>query len=264
MEVIFFVMQGQGDLQWFHISAQLILASRPIMHFLYKTFPGTIDKIFYCAKFHSSSCLVSWLPKIRYCSLANWESTFFSQNLALLNIIFTVHKLYSWLTHPKQLCCMSDMSLVSLTGFWCPWQRENNQTDLCETTRCSSPLHLVSHPFPPNLQGINNPKPLELGSWQFEIIFPPSCVTCQVSCVIWQVSHVRCHMSGVIFSSSSFGQSGGASCWRVCYQWRLPCLVFGCIDKFSQRYWYIHFKWHMLHHGQPCFWIIDNIRRVFT
>jgi hypothetical protein len=34
----------------------------------------------------------------------------------LLNISFTVHKLYTWLTHPKQLCGMPDMSLVSLTG----------------------------------------------------------------------------------------------------------------------------------------------------
>ena len=110
------------------------------MHFLHKTIPGTSNNIAPCAKFYSSSCLVSWLPKIRSCSLANWESTFFSQNLALLNISFTVHKLYTWLTHPKQLCGMPDMSLVSLTGFWCPWQRGNNQTDLCETTRHSSPL----------------------------------------------------------------------------------------------------------------------------
>ena len=113
------------------------------MHFLHKTFPGTIDKISQCAKFHSSSCLISWLPKIRSCSLANWESTFFSQSLALLNISFTVHKLYTWLIHPKQLFGMPDMSLVSLTGFWCPWQRGNNQTDLCETTQCSPPLYTV-------------------------------------------------------------------------------------------------------------------------
>ena len=92
------------------------------MHFLHKTFPGPINKISHWAKFHSSRCLVSWS-----CSLANWESTFFSQNLALLNISSTVHKLYTWLAHPKQLCGMPDMSLVSLTGSWCPWQRGNNQ-----------------------------------------------------------------------------------------------------------------------------------------
>ena len=138
------MIKGEGDLQWFHISSRLILAPRPPMHFLYKTSPGTIDKISHCAKFHSSSCLVSWLPKIRSCSLANWESTFFGQNLALLNISFTVHKLYTWLTHPKQLCGMPDMFLVSLTGFWCPWKRGNNQTDLCETTQCSSPLLNIS------------------------------------------------------------------------------------------------------------------------
>ena len=54
-------IKGEGDPQWFHISARLILAPSPPMHFLHKTFPGTIDKIYHCAKFHSSSCLVSWL-----------------------------------------------------------------------------------------------------------------------------------------------------------------------------------------------------------
>ena len=53
---------------------------------------------------------------------------------------FTVHKLYTLLTHAKQLCGMTDMSLVSLIGLWCPLQRGNNQTDLCETTQCSSPF----------------------------------------------------------------------------------------------------------------------------
>ena len=32
------------------------------MHFLHKSFPGTSDKISRCAKFHSSSCLISSLP----------------------------------------------------------------------------------------------------------------------------------------------------------------------------------------------------------
>ena len=35
---------------------------------------------------------------------------------------------------------MPDMSLVSLTGLLSPWQIGNNQTDLCQTTRCRSPL----------------------------------------------------------------------------------------------------------------------------
>ena len=112
------------------------------MHFLHKTFPGTSNNISRCARFHSSSCLISWMPKIRSFSFANWESTFFYKNLAVLNLSFIVHKLYTWLTHPKPLCCMPDMSLVSLTGLWCPWQIGNNQTDLCETTQCSSPLPL--------------------------------------------------------------------------------------------------------------------------
>ena len=104
--------EEERDLQWFHISDQLILAPRPPMHFLHKTFPGTIDKISHCAKLHSSSCLVSWLPKISSWSLAYWELTFFSQNWDFLNISFTVHILYTWLTHPKQLCGMPCMSLA--------------------------------------------------------------------------------------------------------------------------------------------------------
>ena len=124
--------KGEGDLWWFHISVQLILAPRHSIHFLHNIFPGTSDKISCCAKFHSSSCLSSWFPKVRSSSLANWESTLFSQNLAVSNLIFTVIKLYTWLTHSKQLCGMSDMILVSLTNLWCPWQIGNNQTDLCE------------------------------------------------------------------------------------------------------------------------------------
>ena len=123
------------------LSAWLILAPMPHMHFLHKTFHGTSNNISCCAKFHSSSFLISWLPKISSFSLANWESTFFSQNLAVFNLSFTVHKLYTWLTNPTPLCCTPDISLVSSTGLWCPWQIGNNQTDLCETTRCSSSLH---------------------------------------------------------------------------------------------------------------------------
>ena len=36
----------------------LILAIRPPLHFLHKTFPGTNGKISHCAKFHSYSCLI--------------------------------------------------------------------------------------------------------------------------------------------------------------------------------------------------------------
>ena len=103
----------------------LFLAPRPPMHFLHKSFPGTSDKIYHCAKFHSSSCLFSWFffPNIRSFRCSNWESTLFCQNLAVLNLSFTVNKLYTWLTHPKQLCCMPAMSLVSWTGLWCPRQK---------------------------------------------------------------------------------------------------------------------------------------------
>ena len=59
----------------------------------------------------------------------------------------------------------------------------------------SSLINLLIHPFPPNLQHIINPKPLELGSWNFERMFTPH----HVSCVICHASHVRCHVSCVMF-----------------------------------------------------------------
>ena len=130
-----------GDLIVISHKCLLILAPRPSMDYLHKTFPGTRDKICYCVKFQSSSCLISWLLKPRHCGLANWESTFFSKNLALLHFSSKVLKPYTWLTHPKQLCSMPHMSLVSWKGLWCSWQSGNNQTDLCETTRSSSPLY---------------------------------------------------------------------------------------------------------------------------
>ena len=49
----------------------------------------------------------------------------------------------------------------------------------------------LSDPFPPNLQDIINPKPLELGSWNFHP-HHLSHVTCHVS-------HVRCHKPGVMY-----------------------------------------------------------------
>ena len=45
----------------------LILAPRLPVHFLHKTFPGTTDETSHCPKFHSSSCLISWLPKTDLC-----------------------------------------------------------------------------------------------------------------------------------------------------------------------------------------------------
>ena len=67
----------------------------------------------------------------------------------------------------------------------------------------------------------------------FENVHPHhvSHVRCQVSVVLCQVSHVRCHMSCVkkihiFLLFSFFGQCGGVSRWRVCYQRGLPLLVF--------------------------------------
>ncbi len=63
----------------------LILAPRPPMHFLHKTFPGTSDKISGCAKFHGSSCLISWLPKSDLCETTEHSPPLYhyKQNLYL-------------------------------------------------------------------------------------------------------------------------------------------------------------------------------------
>ena len=84
----------------------------------------------------------------------------------------------------------------------------------------------IESSFPTNLQDIINPKLLELGTWNFRSMFTlhhVSHVKCQVSGV-----GVRCHVSDVRchFFLSFFGQSGGTSRWRVCYQRGLPRLVF--------------------------------------
>ena len=55
----------------------------------------------------------------------------------------------------------------------------------------------------------------------FTVRWSPTCVRCHMS-------HVRCQVSVARFFFSFFLQSGFASCWRVCYQWGLPRLVF-CI-----------------------------------
>ena len=103
------------------LECRLISAPRPPMHFCHKTFPGTSNNISHRTKFQGSGCLISWLPKIRSLGLASWLSTFFSQISALLNLIFTVHKLYTRLTHPQLVGGVSGMSLVSLIRLFCPW-----------------------------------------------------------------------------------------------------------------------------------------------
>ena len=93
-------------------------------------------------------------------------------------------------------------------------------------------IHSLTNPFPPNIQDIINPKPLDQGSWIFErmitfhhvshVTCQVSGVTCHVSLVRCQVLKVRCHMSGDFFLSLFFQNK---MC-RVYYQWGLPHLVF--------------------------------------
>ena len=58
-----------------------------------------------------------------------------------------------------------------------------------------------------------------------------SGITCHVSCVLFHVSRVMCHVSHVnyFYLFYYFGQSGGGSRWRVCYQGSLHHLVFNQI-----------------------------------
>ena len=58
---------------------------------------------------------------------------------------------------------------------------------------------------------------------------PPITCTCQISCVTCLVSHVTSKVAYVTCNLNYIYiyilQSGAASCWRVCYQQGLPCLV---------------------------------------
>ena len=86
---------------------------------------------------------------------------------------------------------------ITCTLFWqtpCKWG--------CSTYRflIQSFTDRVSHPFPPDIENIINPKPLKLLSWHFERLFTPhhvSCVTCHVSAAMCHLSRVTCHVSPV-------------------------------------------------------------------
>ena len=77
---VYFVVvnQGEGDLQWFHISSGYqiyhILAPMAQNPFFHKTFPGASKEISYCAKFKGSSCLIFWFPKFRLCETTQCSS----------------------------------------------------------------------------------------------------------------------------------------------------------------------------------------------
>ena len=82
----------------------------------------------------------------------------------------------------------------------------------------------------------------------------------QVSGVICQVSGVRCHVSP-IFVFFFFGQIGGASLWRVCYQrgirqYLTPCmnLLFFKYKNISSQGFLKEKKFHLvvLQDTEPC------------
>jgi hypothetical protein len=116
---------GQG--QALSLECRLISAPRPPTHFCHKTFPGTSNDIFHRSKFQGTGCLISWLPKFRSFGLADWLSTFFSQNSALLNLnLYSSQTVYQADTSPttvwcvRHVSCVPDMSLLALAYPWCP------------------------------------------------------------------------------------------------------------------------------------------------
>ena len=84
-----------------------------------------------------------------------------------------------------------------------------------------------SHPYPPNLQNIITPIPLELRTWNFY----PTFAVLNVSCVLCHMPHVNCHVLHItkkciyIFFLSFSGQRIGGIWWRVCYYRGLPRIV---------------------------------------
>ena len=93
---------------------------------------------------------------------------------------------------------ISDFPLVLVFILW-DLLRTEKRSMKWPSAVINSVSNKLSHPFPPNLQNIITPKPLELGTWSLrQCSSPPAChVRCQVSGVRCQVSGVRCHMSGV-------------------------------------------------------------------
>ena len=58
-----------------------------------------------------------------------------------------------------------------------------------------------------------------------------------VSHVMFHMSHITCQVSHVRCKESQFFiQSGGASRWRVCYHWCLPCLVLKLSNQFKREF----------------------------
>ena len=108
-------------------------------------------------------------------------------------------------------------------------------------------IHSVTAPFPPNLQDIINPQPLELGSWNVGRVFTPhhvSHVTCDVSHFACQISHVTCQVS-TVRSHMYFFLNDGASRWRVCYQRGLPSLDFNKVQLGTQ--------WNLVNKMNTCY-----------
>ena len=129
------------------------------MYFFHKTFPGTSPNISHHSELQSPGCLISWLPKISFCGLENWESTSFSQNSALLNFrLYSSQTVYPADTsqatrwHAWHVSGVPDrclMSLVSLTCIWCPSQVSGvTDTTLLSPTSLMCSWQLSDDPDP--------------------------------------------------------------------------------------------------------------------
>ena len=112
--------------------------------------------------------------------------------------------------------------------FQLPWQDNFNR--LCASGAVPQTILFIKWSFPPNLKNIIAPKPWELESWHFEIIFTPH-----------HVSHVRCPVSRVRLKCWFFLQQKSLSvfegmcvCVLIGHLWTLlnyflaKCFIFFC------------------------------------
>ena len=107
-----FVWQGQirwGGTLVISYKCQLIcwLIWAPMLptHFLHKTFPGTTNKTSHCAKFHNSSCLISWLTKTDLCETTECSPPLKGTRINIMFICFwnLLNKLYAAFTEHIKL-----------------------------------------------------------------------------------------------------------------------------------------------------------------
>ena len=138
----------------------------------------------------------------------------FSPNMELLKKVLQKHLGNGWIP-PTPFFKMASLSYFPIR---CSWGCSIN------TFVINAFINSLSCPFVHTFKTLSIPNCKNCGA---DILRECSSLTmCHMSHAMFQVSHVRCHMSFFCFLLLFyFGHSGGASPWRVCYQWGLPRLV---------------------------------------